>query len=392
LIQCIRMMAPARVFLTRPFPRMQPVKDNASPFRARQERLVTLLEKKNIGWLVITQPANIFYLTGFLGSAGVALFAATDEARLWVDPRYALQAGEQAQGVRVKEERKSPLKSVGQWLGRCQMGVACRVGFEDSHLTCTELTTLQVAAGRRVLFEPAGGLVEELRAVKDSKEIDVLRRAALLTGHVLDGLRAKVRPGVRESDLAAEIEYQMRLRGADGAAFATIVASGTRAALPHARASPREIKRNELVIIDLGAILAGYAADMTRTFYTGRPTRRIRSLYAAVLEAEQRAIESAEVGVKAGKVDGAARQELGLRGLGKYFTHSTGHGVGVEVHEAPRLARGQKEQLQAGHVVAVEPGIYLEGFGGVRLEDMVLVGNGGPEVLTPSTKADWFID
>jgi Xaa-Pro aminopeptidase len=353
---------------------------------------LTLLEKKNIRRLVITQPANIFYLTGFRGSAGVALFAAVDQARLWVDPRYALQAGEQAQGVRVKVERKALLKSVGEWLGRHRKGISSRVGFDDSHLTCAELATLQEAAGRRVRIEPAGGLVEELRAVKDSREIEVLRRAAFLTGRVLDGLRAKVRPGVRESDLAAEIEYQMRLGGADGAAFTTIVASGPRAALPHARASSREIKRNELVIVDFGAILSGYAADMTRTFYTGRPTRRIRDLYTAVLQAQQCAIESANVGAKAGKVDRAARRELERWRLGRYFTHSTGHGVGVDVHEAPRLARGQKEQLQAGYVVAVEPGIYLEDFGGVRLEDMVLVGNDGPEVLTPSSKADWFID
>jgi len=375
-----------------PLSRMQPVEDNSSPFRARQERLLTVLKTKSIGRLVITQPSNIFYLTGFRGSAGVALFAGTDEARLWVDPRYSLQAGEQAQGVRVIEERKALLKSVGEWLGRNRMGIASRVGFEDSHLTCAALTTLQEAAGRGVLLEPAGGLVEELRAVKDSKEIDILRRAAFLTGSVLDGLRAKVQPGVSESDLAAEIEYQMRRGGADGAAFETIVASGPRAALPHARPSSREIKRNELVIVDLGAILAGYAADMTRTFYTGRPARQVRSLYAAVLEAQQRAIEAVKVGAKAGRVDSAARRELGRRGLGKYFTHSTGHGVGVDVHEAPRLARSQKEKLQAGYVVAVEPGIYLEGFGGVRLEDMVLVGNDGPEVLTPSTKDDWFID
>jgi len=371
---------------------MHPVKDNASPFRARQERLLTLLEKKGIRRLVITQPANIFYLTGFRGSAGVALFSASDESRLWVDPRYALQAREQAQGVRVKEERTALLKSVGQWLGRRRMGRAGRVGFEDSHLTCTALTTLQEAAGGSVRFEPAGGLVEELRAVKDSGEIDLLRRAASLTGRVLDGLRAKVCPGVRESDLAAEIEYRMRLEGADGAAFATIVASGPRAALPHARTSAKEIKRNELVIVDLGAILAGYAADMTRTFFTGRPTRRIRSFYEAVREAQQGAIESVKVGAKAGKVDRAARLELDRRGLGKYFTHSTGHGVGLDVHEAPRLARGQKQQLQVGYVVAVEPGIYLEGLGGVRIEDTVLVGNDGPELLTLSTKADWFIE
>jgi Xaa-Pro aminopeptidase len=368
------------------------VNDTASPFRTRQERLSSLIEQRGIRRLVITHPANIFYLTGFRGSAGVALFAVRDEARLWVDPRYAIQAREQAQAVKVKEERRPLLKSVGEWLGGHRLGRGGHVGFEDSHFTCAALNGLQKAAGHSVVFEPAGGMVEELRAVKDSNEIALMRRAASLTGCVLDGLRAKVKPGVRESDLAAEIEYRMRLEGADGAAFATIVASGPRAALPHARASEREIRRNELVIVDLGAILAGYAADMTRTFYTGRPTTPIRSLYNAVREAQQRAIDSTRAGIRTGSVDRAARRELARRGLEKYFTHSTGHGVGVEVHEAPRLARGQKEQLRAGYVVAVEPGIYLQGLGGVRIEDMVLVGNDGPEVLTPSTKADWFLD
>lgn len=366
-------------------------KVNSPPFRSRQERLLARLENEGLRRLVITQPANIFYLTGFRGSAGAALFGTMDPAYLWVDPRYALQAGEQAQGTKLKVVRKPLLKSVGEFLGRHRRSVAGRVGFEDSYITFAGLTTLREAAGPRVRFEAAGNLVEELRAAKDAGEIELMRQAASLTARVLEGFRAKVRPGVRESDLAAEIEYQMRLEGADGAAFATIVASGPRAALPHARASSKEILRNELVIVDCGAILAGYAADMTRTYYTGPPPGRVRTLYEAVREAQQCAIESARVGVKAGKVDRAARELLDRRGLGKYFTHSTGHGVGLDVHEAPRLGRGQKEQLQAGTVVAVEPGIYLEGFGGLRLEDTVLVGNQGPEVLTSLTKDDWYI-
>jgi Xaa-Pro aminopeptidase len=371
---------------------MQPPRDNAAVYRARHARLFASLEKRGLPWLVVTEPANIFYLTGFRGSAGVAVFAAMGDARLWVDPRYALQAREQAQGMRVKEERRALLKAAGDWLRRRKTGTSGRVGFEDSHLTCTGLTTLQDAVHRKVRFAPAGGLIEELRAVKDPEEIELIRRVAHLTARVQDDLRAKVQPGVREADLAADIEYQMRRQGAEGAAFETIVASGPRGALPHARASSKQIKENELVIIDLGAILAGYAADMTRTLYMGRPTRRVRSLYGAVLEAQERAIECAKAGVEAGEVDAAARRQLTRRGLGRYFTHSTGHGVGVDIHELPRLARGQKERLQAGYVVAIEPGIYLEGFGGIRLEDTVLVGKDGPEVLTPSSKHDWFID
>jgi len=371
---------------------MQPAKTNGTPFRARQERLLALLEKKSVHRFVVTQPANVFYLTGFRGSSGVALFGTRDEPRLWVTPLYGLQARDQAQGVKIKVERNLLLKSVGKWLGQRRRGLVDHVGFEESHLTCEALSTLQEAAGQRVVFEKAGGLVEGLRLVKDSGEIELLRRAAAVTGHILDALRTKVRPGIREADLAAEIEFRMRLEGAEGAAFPTIVASGPRAALPHARASSKEIGPNELVIVDLGAILAGYAADMTRTFYTGRPTRQICNLYDAVRDAQVRAIESAKVGAKWGEVDRAARRELRDRGLGKHFTHSAGHGVGLDVHEAPRLARGQKEQLQAGAVVAIEPGIYLERLGGIRLEDLVLVGNDGPEVLTTSSKADWYFE
>ena len=353
-----------------------------TPFETRQARLLSLLDQRHLPVLVVTKPANIFYLTNFRGSAGVAVFGPPDPI-LWVDPRYTLQARESARGVEVREERGRLLKAVTRWLRRKR---PARVGYEDSHLTCRELRELKDESGGRLRFRPAGGLIEELRAVKDPGEIDCIRQAGRLTATVLEEVLREIRPGARESELAAEIEYRMKLKGAEGPAFDTIVASGHRAALPHARASAKPLERDELVILDVGAILAGYAADMTRTVYIGEPGRRVKSLYRAVLESQQCAIEALADGVRALDVDRAARGALERRGLAQYFTHSTGHGVGLEVHEAPRLGRREKTRLKSGCVVTAEPGIYLEGFGGIRIEDTVLVGTNGPEILTPAPK------
>jgi Xaa-Pro aminopeptidase len=242
-----------------------------------------------------------------------------------------------------------------------------------------------------VRFKPAAGLIEELRAIKDEGEIAKIRQAGRLTAEVFEELLGQVRPGVRESDLAAEIEYQMRKKGAQGAAFETIVASGSRGAFPHARASCKLLEKNDLVIFDLGATLSGYAADMTRTVSLGKPSRRVRSLYSAVAGAQHRAFEALREGTRAGEVDAAARRFLEARGMGRFFTHSTGHGVGLEIHEAPRLGRGEKTRLRAGCVVTAEPGVYLEGLGGIRIEDTVLVGAAGPEILTPAAKDHWVL-
>ena len=249
---------------------------------------------------------------------------------------------------------------------------------------------LDRAAGRTV-FQECRGLIEELRCIKDEEEIEYIRQAARATAQALEDVRPLLRPGTRERDLAAEIEYRMRRRGAEGAAFETIVASGARGAWPHARASSKLLKKSELVILDLGAILCGYAADMTRTVHLGKPRARLRRLYAAVQDAQERALAVVREGVRAGDVDRAARGALGRHGLARYFTHSTGHGVGLEIHERPRLGRGETQRLEAGCVITVEPGVYLEGLGGIRIEDTVLVGSDGPEVLTTASKDDWII-
>jgi Xaa-Pro aminopeptidase len=195
-----------------------------------------------------------------------------------------------------------------------------------------------------------------------------------------------IRPGVKETDIAAEIEYAARRAGAEGMSFETIIASGVRSALPHGRASTAEIPVNGFVVCDFGIILAGYCSDMTRTVHVGRPSDEQRKMYEAVREAQQAATDRVCPGARASQVDRAARQVLGRRGLGRYFRHSTGHGVGLEIHEAPRIAAVQTEVLGAGMVITIEPGVYIPDVGGVRIEDIVVVTEGGCEVLTPTSK------
>jgi Xaa-Pro aminopeptidase len=362
-------------------------KQLSSPFRARQERLRALMETRNVPSVLVTHLPNIRYLTGFNGSAGIALFGMR-EGRLWVDPRYTLQAGEQAEGVEVLEEKEGILKGVAAWLRKSRVRA---VSFEAGVMTFSQYDFLRREGGEDLQLTPLGDLIEGLRVVKDRGEIDSIRKAGLITAEVFAELMPMVRPGIAERDLAAEIEYRMRKKGAEGAAFETIVASGARGALPHARPSAKPLQDCEFIIFDMGAILNGYAADMTRTVYLGEPTRRARSLYSAVLKSQRAAIEAAQDSTVASDVDAAARRVLAKYGLARYFTHSTGHGVGLEIHERPRLGKGESTALRTGSVVTVEPGVYLEGFGGIRIEDTVLVGPNGPEILTPASKAFWAI-
>lgn len=356
-------------------------------FAARRARLRARLEERKLPFLLVSSPPNIFYLTGFRGSVGAAVLGAAGEAFLWVDPRYTLQAREEARGVTIVEAKRGLLKTAGEWLVKRRAGAA---GFEETHLAFAAVRDLKTRCPK-VSFNTAGGLVEELRYIKDREEIECIRQAARVTAAVLEDVRPLLQPGTRESDLAAEIEYRMRRRGAEGAAFETIVASGARGAWPHARASSKLLKKSELVILDLGAILSGYAADMTRTVYLGKPGPRLRRLYSAVRNAQAEAVAAVRDGVQAGEVDGAARRALGRRGLARYFTHGTGHGVGLEIHERPHLGRGESQRLKAGCVITVEPGVYVEGLGGIRIEDTVLVAGEGPEILTTASKDDWII-
>jgi Xaa-Pro aminopeptidase len=345
------------------------------------------METRHVPLILVTHLVNVRYLTGFTGSAGMVLLGPR-QGILWVDPRYTLQAQEQAEGVEVIEEKKGILKGVASWFRKNGVREAA---FEASNLTCAQFEQLGKEAGHRLRLKPAGGLIEELRAVKDRGEIEAIRRAGKVTAEVFAEVLPRVRPGVIEQDLAAEVEYRMRKKGSEGAAFETIVASGPRSAYPHARPSSKALQESELVIFDLGAILAGYAADMTRTVFLGEPTRRVRNLYSAVIKAQSGAVRAVQDATPAGEIDSAARRILAKHGLARYFTHSTGHGVGLEIHEWPRLGKGETTCLSPGSVVTVEPGVYLEGFGGIRIEDTVLVGPEGPEILTPASRESWVI-
>ena len=345
------------------------------------------METRRVPFILVTHLPNIRYLTGFAGSAGI-LLVGPRVGNLWVDPRYTLQAQEQAEGVDVIEEKEGILKGAAIWLRKNGARTAT---FEASTLTYTQFEQIRKEAGESLHLEPAGELIEELRIVKDRGEIEAIRRAGKVTAEVFTELLPRIRPGMVEQDLAAEIEFRMRKKGAEGAAFETIVASGPRSAYPHARPSSKALQECELVIFDLGAILSGYAADMTRTVFLGEPTRRVRSLYSAVLKSQVGAIRSVQDSTPTGEVDSAARRILTKHGLARYFTHSTGHGVGLEIHERPRLGKGETTCLRSGSVVTVEPGVYLEGVGGIRIEDTVLVGPEGPEILTPASKECWVI-
>jgi Xaa-Pro aminopeptidase len=257
-----------------------------------------------------------------------------------------------------------------------------RVGFDPNQVSVGQLQSLRKAAGAGVRWVPAPGKVESLRMRKDGAELAQMRRAAILAGEVMQSAIGLLKPGIREFEVGAEIEYQMRKRGASGPAFETIVAFGERAALPHARPTAKRLRKNELVVLDLGVILGHYCSDITRTVHVGRASKRIRSWYKAVLEAQAAAIATAGSGAACGDVDGAARQVLAGYRLDKLFVHSTGHGLGLEVHEDPRVARGQKMRLEPGNVITIEPGVYAAGIGGIRIEDDIAVHTDRTEVLT----------
>jgi len=307
----------------------------------------------------------------------------------FTDGRYTEQARAEVQGARVVVERKAPLTAVSDWLSgtRRRNGKrALRLGIEGEHLTVAERTQLAPRLKPGFRLKEAPSLVEQARMVKDQEEIEQLRAAALMGASLFDRALEVIRPGIKETEVAAEMEYAARQAGADAMSFETIIASGARSALPHGRASQAEIPAQGFVVCDFGVILAGYCSDMTRTVWVGRLTREGRRLYEAVREAQEAAVAAVKPGVPVDEVDRAARKLLQKRGLGRYFTHSTGHGVGLEIHELPRIAAGRKDILSAGMVVTVEPGAYLPSRYGVRIEDTVVVTQAGCDVLTPTPK------
>ncbi len=347
--------------------------------RSRIDRLRFFFCELRADAVLVSHPVNIRYLCGFSGSAGLLLVDPT-QATLFTDSRYTFQAREEVSEARVRIAKNGIVPAAGDLLRR-QRGRPI-VGYSASHLTVAQKEALQTAAGSRVRWLKDASVVERLRAVKDREELVRMREAAELISQVYRRALPLIKPGISELELAGKMEFTMKQLGASGPCFDTIVASGARSAWAHARPTSKPLRESELVIMDHGAILRGYCSDLTRTVFLGRAPQKVRRLYSAVLEAQQAAKEAIRPGVTAGEVDAAARGALRRQGFAKYFTHSTGHGLGLEVHEMPRLGSGEKFVLQEGMVVTVEPGVYVEGLGGIRIEDDVVVTAGGSITLT----------
>ena len=349
-----------------------------SPFANRRLKLRKQLQKRQLDCLLVTHAPNYYYLTGFTGDSGI-LVVAQDGTTLITDGRFTSQAREEAPSIRVELQKGSLYPSTGEWLQQHRIR---RAGFDSTQWTVAQCKTLKKAGRSKCRMIEAPGMVEHLRLRKDPGELAVMRKAAILAGEVLESVLPLLKPGVREDEIGAEIEYRMKKRGASRVSFETIVASGPRAALPHARPTSKRLRKNELVVLDLGAILAHYCSDITRTVCVGRAPQRVREWYHAVQAAQEAAIDAVQAGAVCGEVDAAARNVLQKSSLDSYFVHSTGHGLGLEVHEDPRVARGQAIRLEAGNVITIEPGVYVEGVGGIRIEDDVVVRSQGNEVLT----------
>ena len=338
--------------------------------------LAAALEQDGIDALLVTHLPNIRYLTGFSGSAGLLLVRAAG-TMLITDFRYAVQAPLEAPGVDVQIDPVSIWDRLGRVLGQRSVE---RLGVESHVLTTRDAERLSRLTRAQVV--PTVDLVERLRAAKDPQEVESIRAAASLAQEALAEVLPTVRAGDRELDVAARLESALRRRGSEWHPFPTIVASGPRAALPHARTTAREIQPNELLLIDFGAQLDGYCSDLTRTMVVGRADDRQRTIHGLVQEAQLRARTQVRAQMTGREADSLARDVIAARGFGEAFGHSLGHGLGLEVHEAPRLSQTNEIALPLHAVVTIEPGIYLPGWGGVRLEDDVYLGPSGPELLS----------
>ena len=350
--------------------------------RAPGDRAVIPFAELKIDALLVSAPPNVRYLSGFTGDNGL-LLVTPESQTLFTDPRFTIQAAEEC-ACEVKTVAKTPLDQAAiQTIRRRRW---TRIGFERSRMLYEMYRRLDESLPKGVRLKPIGPVVEKLRMIKTDAEIARIRRSVLTNSAAFERATRSIRLGAHESAIAAELEYQMRRLGAEKAAFETIVAIGSRSALPHAQPTARKLGNDELLLIDMGACQDGYMSDMTRVLFLGRLSRRLRGMYNAVLKAQLAAIDVVRPGITAAQVDGAARRVLETEGLGKEFVHSTGHGLGLEIHEGPRLGRRDKTKLEPGMAITIEPGAYIRDFGGIRIEDTVLVTKNGCEVLTPTSK------
>jgi Xaa-Pro aminopeptidase len=352
------------------------------------QRVCAQLAERGLDALIVDGDANIRYITGFTGSSAVALIRADGTARFLTDFRYEEQAENQVDPLFDRETVSGALID-----GLVHALPAGRIGFDDELTTARQLARMREEAPAAVELVAAGGLVEQLRIVKDAQEIELIAAAATLVDGIYGWLIERGFAGRSERSVALELEHEMRLRGASGPSFESIIASGAHGALPHAQPRDAEIERGTLLTVDIGALLDGYCSDCTRTFAVGAPSDEAREVYEVVLGAQRAGLDALAVGVSGHDVDARARAVIEQAGYGDRFGHGLGHGVGLEIHEAPRLARHDSDApLPADTVVTVEPGVYLPGRLGVRIEDLVVLSQAGPRLLSQFTKELLVVD
>ncbi|WP_080794756.1 aminopeptidase P family protein [Corynebacterium pacaense] len=347
-------------------------------FATRRRALAAKLAAQRIDSIVVTSPIHVRYLSGFTGSNGALLLNKDLSARICTDGRYTTQIAEEVPDIDALIERNSAVE-----LLRTVEGPR-RVAFEAAQTTVAQLESLTAALNEDVNLFPVTGVVESIRLIKDPFELDRLREVAQLASQAFEDLIAagELAQGRSERQVAADLEYRMRLGGAERPSFDTIVASGPNSAKPHHGAGERVIQHGDIVTIDFGAHARGFNSDMTRTIIMGEAGDFETEIYDLVLRAQLAGVEASYAGTKLSDIDLACRSVIEDGGYGEYFVHSTGHGIGLEVHEAPSAARTSTGVLEAGSTLTIEPGIYVPGRGGVRIEDTLIITNGAPEIIT----------
>lgn len=354
----------------------------------RLDKVRTKLAEGSLDALLVSTPENRRYVSGFTGSAGYLLIS-PDTATVATDFRYIEQAGQQAQGFDV-------LRIGGDyaWFPDLLAKLGARkVGFESTHLTVASYRQLvevvrKLPSSQRPTLVPTSGIIEGLRAVKEQGELEPLKRAIDAADRAFAQVAPTIQPGMTEREVAWRLEQAMHELGADGPSFDTIVGSGPNGALPHHHPSDKPIAQGEPIVIDMGARVDGYCSDMTRTICLGQPDETFRKVYDIVLGAQLTAIATVRAGITGEEGDGLARQVIAEAGYGDNFGHGLGHGVGLEIHEAPRLGTKAANRLEEGMVFTIEPGIYLSGWGGVRIEDVVILERGGARTLSKAPKLE----
>lgn len=350
---------------------------------SRIEKIIQGMNEQGVDVLLLMRQANIRYVSGFTGSDSYVLLAPRGKIFI-TDSRYTEQAEKECPGFEIYEHRND--RTLDETIAEiCQSLKIKRLGFEDNFITFNLYDKIRQSLGE-VDFIPTSGIVENVRSVKDDYEIELIKKACQIADEAFAEILPFLKPGNREKDIERELEYLLKKKGAFSVSFPSIVASGPRSSLPHAIPGERQIEQGDFITLDFGAVYEGYCSDMTRTVVVGVPNTKQREIYETVKRAQEAGVRGVRAGMRGIDVDKIARDIIEDAGYGEYFGHGLGHGIGLEIHEEPNLNKRNEKELPAGAVVTVEPGIYLPDWGGVRIEDSVLVTPNGCEILTHSTK------